>query len=120
VLAGHKPVLVHNSGCGIAAASEAAFRAAENTAGIFIKDKHLSSFAGRYAKFDTADVAEAQSWVAEGLKSGRATFKENGLEGTFKMEVDMQRAVGTKGQTGIRIIVANDGRVINAFPFNVG
>ncbi|MFJ1841402.1 polymorphic toxin-type HINT domain-containing protein [Streptomyces sp. NPDC088146] len=120
VLAGQTPVLVHNSNCAIPSASEAAFKAAENPAGIFIKNKHLSSFEGRYAKFNTADASEAQSWVAEGLRSRGASFKPNGLDGTFKMEVDMQRTIGTKGQTGIRIIVANDGRVINAFPFNVG
>ncbi|MEU3901294.1 polymorphic toxin-type HINT domain-containing protein [Streptomyces sp. NPDC029519] len=120
VLAGQTPVLVHNSNCALASSSEATFKAAQDPAGIFIKNKHLSSFEGRYAKFDSADIPEVQSWVAEGLKSGRAVFKPNGLEGTFKVEVDMQRAIGTKGQTGIRIIVANDGRVINAFPFNVG
>ncbi|WP_416069775.1 polymorphic toxin-type HINT domain-containing protein [Streptomyces sp. AK02-01A] len=120
VLAGKTPILVHNSNCAIPSASEAAFKAAENPAGIFVKNKHLSSFEGRYAKFNTADVSEAQSWIAEGLRSRGASFKPNGLDGTFKMEVDMGRAVGTKGQTGIRIIVANDGRVINAFPFNVG
>lgn len=120
VLAGATPVLVHNSNCAILSASEAAFKAAENPADIFVKNKHLSSFEGRYAKFNTADVSEAQSWIAEGLRSRGASFKPNGLDGTFKMEVDMGRTVGTKGQTGIRIIVANDGRVINAFPFNVG
>ncbi|MFH8709320.1 polymorphic toxin-type HINT domain-containing protein [Streptomyces rubrogriseus] len=120
VLAGETPVLVHNSDCAIPSASEAAFKAAENPAGIFVKNKHLSSFEGRYAKFNTADVSEAQSWIAEGLRSRGASFKPNGLDGTFKMEVDMGRTIGTKGQTGIRIIVANDGRVINAFPFNVG
>ncbi|MFE3587457.1 polymorphic toxin-type HINT domain-containing protein [Streptomyces niveus] len=120
VLAGNTAILVHNSNCAISSASEAATKAAENPAGIFIKNKHLSSFEGRYAKFNTANVSEAQAWVAEGLRSRGASFKPNGLDGTFKMEVDMQRAIGTKGQTGIRIIVANDGRVINAFPFNVG
>lgn len=78
----------------------------------------MSSFEGRYAKFASDDIPEVQSWVAEALRSDRAVFKPNGSEGTFKMEVDMQRQIGTKGQEGVRIIVTDDGRVINAFPFN--
>ena len=39
---------------------------------------------------------------------------------TLKLEVDMGRVVGTRGETGIRAIVVNDGRVINSFPINVG
>ncbi|WP_052398283.1 RHS repeat domain-containing protein [Streptomyces sp. NRRL F-5123] len=102
-------------------ASKAANKAAEDSGSIFVKDKHLSSFEGRYAMFATADKSEAQSWVAEGLRSGKAVFKPNpGIheDTTFRLEVDMGRTVGTKGQTGIRVVVANDGRVINAFPFN--
>ncbi|WP_189220855.1 MULTISPECIES: RHS repeat domain-containing protein [Streptomyces] len=96
----------------------AASKAAEDPSSIFIKDKHLSSFNGKYAKFDSNNIPEVQSWVAEALQSDRVVLKPNGLEGTFKMEVDMQRSIGTKGQQGIRIIVTDDGRVINAFPYN--
>jgi hypothetical protein len=56
--------------------------------------------------------------VAEGLKSERAVFRPNKLPDSFKVEIDMERVVGSKGESGIRAIVANDGRVINAFPFN--
>jgi hypothetical protein len=104
----------------LGSASEAAFKAADDPASIFVKDKHLSSFNGRFSMFATADKSQARSWIAEGLRSDRAVFKSNGLADTFKVEVDMQKVVGTRGQTGIRIIVANDGRVINAFPFKVG
>ncbi|ADB30581.1 Hedgehog/intein hint domain protein [Kribbella flavida DSM 17836] len=118
VVAVGTPVLVHNT-CPLRSASEAAFKAADDPASIFVKDKHLSSFGGRYSKFATTDKAEAQSWIAEGLRSDRASFRPNGLDGTFKVEVDMQRTIGTKGQTGLRAIVSDDGRVINAFPFEV-
>ncbi|MEU7166929.1 hypothetical protein AB0A70_20175 [Streptomyces morookaense] len=46
------------------------------------------------------------------------TQTPNQLEDTFKVEVDLKRPVGTKGQTGIRIIVTGDGRVFNTLPFN--
>ncbi|MEZ0070628.1 hypothetical protein ABIA32_006681 [Streptacidiphilus sp. MAP12-20] len=101
-------------------ASDAAFKAAEDPASIFVKDKHLASFGGKYAKFATEDISEAQSWVAEALQSDGAVFQTNRLEGTFKVETDLGRTVGTKGQTGIRAIVTNDGRVINSFPYKVG
>ncbi|GAA4626129.1 hypothetical protein GCM10023196_033100 [Actinoallomurus vinaceus] len=100
--------------------SDAAFKVADDPASIFVKDTHLASFDGNYAKFATADKRRAQSWIAEGLRSGRAVFKLNGAYDTFKVEVDMQRVIGAKGRTGIRIIAANDRRVVNAFSFKVG
>ena len=112
------PVLVHNCGGALQSASDAAKAAADDPGSIFIKNKHLASFGGRYAKFATDNIGEAQSWVSEALNSDGAVFKPNSLDGTFKVETDMGRAVGTNGQTGIRVIVSNDGRVINAFPFN--
>ncbi|NKY39882.1 ALF repeat-containing protein, partial [Cellulomonas septica] len=102
------------------AASEAAFRAADNPAAIFIKDKHLSTSAGTWGKFDSTDIPEVQGWVADALKSDGAVFMPNGLADTFKVEVDAGRVVGTKGETWLRIIVTDDGRVINAFPIKGG
>jgi hypothetical protein len=103
----------------LSAASEAAFSAADDISKIFIKNKHLSSFHGNYAKYATTDKAEVQSLVAEALRSDAAIFKTNGLAGTFKVQTDLGRAIGTRGQTGIRAIVADDGRVINNFPIHV-
>lgn len=61
------------SGAGsvLRASSEAAFRAANNPGAIFIKNKHLASSVGRWAKFDSTDVSEVQGWVAEGPMSLR-------------------------------------------------
>ncbi|MDQ1294261.1 MAG: hypothetical protein QG608_2144 [Actinomycetota bacterium] len=58
--------------------------------------------------------------LGDDLDSEGAVFRPNSLADTFKVEVNMGRAVGTRGETGIRAIVTNDGRVINAFPFNAG
>lgn len=99
------------------ASSEAAFVAADTPGAIFIKDKHLSTSAGRWGKFDSADTSEIAHWVAEGLRSERAVFRPNNLPDTFRVEIDMGYTIGTRGETGIRAIVASDGRVINAFPF---
>ena len=98
--------------------SEAAFHASDNPAPMFIKNKHMASFGGRYAKFDSVDISEVQGWVADGLRSAGALFKPNGIDGTVKVEIEMGQVVGTKGQTGIRVIVSDAGEVINAFPFD--
>lgn len=43
----------------------------------------------------------------------------NQLDNTFRAIVPAGRVVGTSGETTIRVIVTNDGRVINAFPVKV-
>ncbi len=125
VVVGDAPTLVHNSSCPIGtriqASSDAANSAASNPSQIFIKDKHLSDFGGRFSQFNTSSRSEAQEWVAEGLRSPNAVFMANPQQpSTFRVVVDLGRPVGTNGQTGIRAIVTDDGRVINAFPQRVG
>lgn len=94
-----------------------AFKAAQKRSNIFIKNKHLNVGSGNYAKFKTADISIARKWVQEGLRSKNAVFKANpNLAETFRVEVNMGRVIGTKGEKIIRIIVGNDGKVINAFP----
>ncbi|MFE3633525.1 hypothetical protein [Streptomyces sp. NPDC059168] len=96
-------------------ASKIAFEAAKTPSKIFVKNKHLSSSVGKWAKFDSDSIPQIQSWVAEALKSKNATFLPNG-ETSFKMIVDLGRPIGTKGETGIRIMVGEDGVVFNCFP----
>lgn len=44
-------------------------------------------------------------------------FLPNGnLAGTFRVVVDLGQKIGVKGQQRLRIIVGQDGKVINAFP----
>ena len=103
-------------GSALADASEAAFRAADDPASIFIKNKHLASAGGNHAKFASENIGEIQGWVAQGLRSDGVQFLPNGVDGTFRAIVPAGRVVGTRGQTNIRVIVTADGRVINAFP----
>jgi hypothetical protein len=123
VVVGDAATLVHNCGgaARIQASSDAANSAASNPSQIFIKDKHLSTFGGRFSQFNTSSRSEAQDWVAEGLRLPDAVFMANPQQpNTFRVVVDLGRPVGTNGQTGIRAIVTDDGRVINAFPQRVG
>ena len=109
-----------NSGSALADASSAAFRAADDPASIFIKNKHLASAGGNHAKFASESISEVQGWVAQGLRSDGVQFLPNQLDGTFRAIVPAGQVVGTKGQTFIRVIVTGDGRVINAFPVVAG
>jgi hypothetical protein len=84
---------------------------------IFIKNKHLSSATGNYAKFATTEISTAQGWVKQALRSPNARFLDNPqIPNTFQVVTDLGSTIGTKGQTSIRAIVGFDGRVINAFP----
>jgi hypothetical protein len=80
----------------------------------------LASAGGRGGKFASDDVGEVQGWVAQGFTIGRSSVSTDQLDDTFRAIVPAAgRVVGTRGQTNIRVIVTNDGRVINAFPVNV-
>lgn len=108
-----------NGGSALARASEAAFKAADDPAAIFVKNKHLLSAGGNGAKYATDDIGQVQQWIARGLKSDEAQFLPNGLDDTFRVIVPGGGTVGTRGQEFIRVIVTGDGRVINNFPVNV-
>jgi hypothetical protein len=58
--------------------------------------------------------------VAEGLRSPNASFLPNSGPGaapeSFIVRTDLGRTIGTKGQTVVKIVVSNDGRVITAYP----
>ncbi len=112
-------VTASQAGFRLGEASDAAFSAARTPAAMFIKNKHLASAMGRQAKFATDDIATVQQWISRGLRSDNVQFLSNGIEGTFRAIISNGRSVGTKGQTNIRVILTNNGRVINAFPVKV-
>ena len=108
---------IEKSGSAIEKASEAAFNAAGDVESIFIKSKHLDMGAGRFAKFNTSDIGEARRIVQEGLRAPNALFLPNpNLSNTFRVQTNLGKVIGTRGQTSVRVIVGFDGKVINAFP----
>jgi RHS repeat-associated protein len=97
----------------LAAASRAAFHAAEDIGNFQVPFKHLSGAAGTWAKF--AEGVDPYAIVAAALASASARFLPN--TGTsFKVITDLGIAVGTKGQTGVRVVVDFSGKIITAFP----
>jgi hypothetical protein len=99
----------------IAQASEAASLAAAAVESFTIKSIHVEGGPSRKAKFLSAlDVRQA---IKDTLCSTEARFMSNEqLPETFRVVTDLRRVVGTRGETSLRVIVSNDGRIINAFP----
>ncbi|GAA5107654.1 hypothetical protein GCM10023211_09010 [Orbus sasakiae] len=100
--------------------SKTAFYAAKNSVKFWVpKDKHmLGTAASRSAQFNTNNVSDIRNLVEEALNSPNAQFLPNNVENSFRVVVDMERKIGTKGQTSIRIIIGDDGKIWNAFPVN--
>ena len=81
--------------------------------------KHFKNAGGNWAKFNTDDVGQIRNMVQEILRSENSIFKANPQSpNTFRVEGDLGREVGTKGQTKIRVILGEDGGIITAFPIN--
>ena len=99
-------------------ASDAAFRAADRLAGFVPKNKHLLGGGSQSkARFNTSDIGEVRALIQEALRSPNAQFLPNpNAPGTFRVVTDLGRQVGVKGQTSLRTIVGQDGKVINSFP----
>jgi hypothetical protein len=103
-------------GSALADASSGAFRAADNVGDWTVSAKHLPGAAGRWAKF--APGVDPQVAVQEALRSEGAAFLPNatGAADSFVVRADLGYVVGSNGQTALRIVVSNDGRIITAFP----
>jgi RHS repeat-associated protein len=97
----------------LGAASRAAFQAAENIGNFRVPLKHLPGSGGSWSKF--AEGVNPSGAIAEALQSANARFLANG-ETTFRVITDLGVAVGSKGQTAVRVIVDFSGRIITAFP----
>lgn len=87
------------------------------------KDKHLASTAAkRSAKFATDDPEEVRNIVQEALTSPNAVFESNNDGDSFRTIADLGRAVGTKGQNKVRVVIGPDSQgnwiIWNAFPQN--
>jgi hypothetical protein len=103
------------AGSAILDASGAANEAADNIGDFSLSAKHFSGAAGNYSKF--AFDVDPSSVIQEALTSENATFLPNPrLPGTFKVVTDLGQVIGTNGQTAVRVIVTNTGKIVTAFP----
>ncbi|EMA8657002.1 hemagglutinin repeat-containing protein, partial [Cronobacter dublinensis] len=102
-------------------ASKTAFNSAKNDVSNWTpKDKHMiGTSASRAAQFNTNNLEEIRMLVKDALNSPNALFLPNNQPGSFRVVADLGKPIGTKGQTSVRIIVGEDGKIWNAFPVNV-
>lgn len=71
-------------------------------------------FGGRWARF--GEGVPVNDTITEALRSEGAHFRPDSLEDRFRVESELGRRIGARGETGIRVIVSETGRVITAFP----
>jgi hypothetical protein len=94
-------------------ASEAAFRAAGRADEFALGAKHAAGAGGRWAKF--ADGVNPNAALREALSAPGARMLPNDAN-SFRVVTDLGRAVGTRGETGVRAIVDFEGHVVTWFP----
>ena len=85
-------------------------------------NKHLSDAGGRYAKFNSNSTDDIVRMVRKGLKSKNVLFGPNIqkgkiVENSFKAIVNFNKAIGTKGQTAVKVIIDYGGKIWTMYPF---
>ena len=105
-----------NAGSRLAEASSAAFRAADNVGDFTVSAKHLPGAGGRWNKW--AEGVDINGTIASALRSDGATFLPNpgGAADSFIVRTNAGRVIGTKGQTFVKAVISNGGRIITAYP----
>ena len=99
--------------------SQAANYAASKVKNFALSAKHLLNAGGNYAKFNTSSVNTAKSWIQQALRSKNAVFMPNGTsETSFRIYTDMGRVIGSKGQTILKIVLDQGGKIWTAYPVN--
>lgn len=105
-----------NTGSRLAEVSNSAFRAADNVGDFTVSAKHLPGAGGRWNKW--AEGVDINGTIASALRSDTATFLPNatGAADSFIVRTNVGSVIGTKGQTYVKAVISNDGRIITAYP----
>ena len=87
----------------------------------YVKPKHLSTSGGNGAKFLGGSKAEAEVILKDAMSSGKiASIVDDGVSALgntkFEITIDAGKAVGTKGETFIKVILSEDGGMLSAYP----
>ena len=91
-------------------ASKAAGRVDEFTVPL----KHLPGAGGVWSRF--ARGVDTSAAIREALESERAMFLPNSRPDSFRIVTDLGRPVGEQGETALRVIIGEDGKIWTAFP----
>lgn len=89
----------------------------------YVKPKHLSTTGGNGQKFLGSSKIEAEEILKDAMRTGSIkSIVDNGLTRkgvqSFEITINAGKPVGTRGETFIRIILAEDGGMLSAFPVN--
>lgn len=101
-------------GSALAQSSSAAFRAADGASGWAPSAKHLAGAGGRWNKFSAG--SDPAALAEQALRSPGAVFRPDAQAGRFIVETDMGRTIGTRGESWLKIVVGDDGRIITGYP----
>lgn len=103
-------------GSAILDASKAASKATENIDSFIVSNKHLSGAGGNWSKFNTNNPNEVNIIVKDALESQNAQFLSNSHPNSYKIITDMEKTIGTNGETKVQIIIGADGKIWTAYP----
>ena len=82
-----------------------------------VKTKHLPGTAGNWSKFSSADQAYLRSLGKTAIKNTPMRNLLPNSSDSYKLLYDFAYAIGTKGETSIRLAFSYAGKIITFFPF---
>jgi RHS repeat-associated protein len=86
-----------------------------SVAGFLVSAKHLAGAGGNFRKFATADKAAVRSIVSSALRKPESvSFQAS--SGNYVVIGRSASAVGSKGETGVKVVLSPSGKVITAYP----
>ena len=95
-------------------AADYANKAAQQINNFSVSAKHLANAGGSYAKFATNDASVVNNWISNAL-SRASEFVVNSSDSYYTI-VEYGKAIGTKGETAIKIVFTKAGDIITAYP----
>ena len=104
-----------NGASALQTASRAASKAAKTASEFKVSAKHLPGAGGNFAKFaEGVNIGDA---IKTALTSDAAKLLPNGDKiNSFVVIADMGTQVGSKGETSLKVVVGNDGKIWTAYP----
>ncbi len=82
-----------------------------------MKSKHLTSTGGRWPKFNTSSQSTVKRWMREALNSKDFSFTLNDNDKlSFVVTKNLGKKIGTKGQTKIKIVIGENGKIWTTHP----
>ena len=87
----------------------------------YVKPKHLSTSGGNGQKFLGDSKAGAESILKDAMQNGTVkSITDNGFtkagNASYEIIIDAGKAVGTRGETMVKVVISEDGGMLSAYP----